>query len=60
MKKILIADDDRAILTLLSYNFRQNDYEVTIVSDGKKAYLAYHSIFSIILLKASNSERDKD
>lgn len=29
MKKILIADDDRAILTLLSYNFRQNDYEVT-------------------------------
>lgn len=36
MKKILIADDDRAILTLLSYNFRQNDYEVTIVSDGKK------------------------
>ena len=26
MKKILIADDDRSILTLLSYNFRQSDF----------------------------------
>ena len=51
MKKILIADDDRAILTLLSYNFRQNDYEVTIVSDGKKAYdKARKNPFDLLLL----------
>lgn len=51
MKKILIADDDRSILTLLSYHFRQNDFEVTIVDDGKKAYdKARKNPFDLILL----------
>lgn len=51
MKKILIADDDRSILTLLSYHFRQNDFEVTTVDDGKKAYdKAKKNPFDLILL----------
>lgn len=38
-------------MTLLSYNFRQNDYEVTIVSDGKKAYdKARKNPFDLLLL----------
>ena len=51
MKKILIADDDRSISTLLSYHFRQNDFEVTTVNDGKKAYdKAKKNSFDLILL----------
>ncbi|MCL2112772.1 response regulator transcription factor [Lactococcus protaetiae] len=51
MKKILIADDDRSILTLLSYHFRQNDFEVTTADDGKKAYdKARKNPFDLILL----------
>ncbi len=51
MKKILIADDDRSILTLLSYHFRQNDFEVTTVDDGKKAFeKARKNPFDLILL----------
>ncbi|MCL2676565.1 MAG: response regulator transcription factor [Streptococcaceae bacterium] len=37
MKKILIADDDSSILSLLSFNFRHHDFNVTTVTDGKKA-----------------------
>lgn len=51
MKKILIADDDRAILTLLSFNFRQNDFEVTTAKDGREALeLAKRKPFDLILL----------
>ena len=51
MKKILIADDDRSILTLLSYNFRQSDFEVTTVSDGKQALdKAKRNHYDLILL----------
>lgn len=51
MKKILIADDNRSILTLLSYNFRQNDFEVTTVSGGKQALeKAKKNHYDLILL----------
>ena len=51
MKKILIADDDRAMLTLLSFNFRQNDFEVTTAENGQKAYdKARKAPFDLILL----------
>lgn len=51
MKRILIADDDRSILTLLSFNFRQHDYEVTTASNGKQALdLARKNPLDLILL----------
>ncbi len=59
MKKILIADDDRSILTLLSYNFRQNDFEVTTASNGKQALeLTKKNVFDLILLDLMMPEYD--
>lgn len=59
MKKILIADDDRSILTLLSYNFRQNDFEVSTANDGKQALdLAKKNLFDLILLDLMMPEYD--
>ncbi|PCS00973.1 response regulator transcription factor [Lactococcus fujiensis] len=59
MKRILIADDDRSILTLLSYNFRQHDFEVTTASDGKQALdLARKKPFDLILLDLMMPEYD--
>ena len=59
MKKILIADDDRSILTLLSYNFRQQDYLVTTAADGRQALdLARKNAFDLILLDLMMPEYD--
>lgn len=59
MKKVLIADDDRSILTLLSYNFRQNDYEVMTASNGKQALaIAKKNVFDLILLDLMMPEYD--
>jgi len=52
MKKMLIADDDRGILTLLSFNFRQEkDFEITTANDGQEALdKALKHPFDLILL----------
>ncbi|MQW23789.1 MULTISPECIES: response regulator transcription factor [unclassified Lactococcus] len=51
MKRILIADDDRSILTLLSFNFRQDDFEVMTAANGKQALdIAKKNPFDLILL----------
>ncbi|MGY3730578.1 response regulator transcription factor [Lactococcus termiticola] len=52
MKKMLIADDDRGILTLLSFNFRQEkDFEVTTANDGQEALdMALKNPYDLILL----------
>ncbi|MFC4652673.1 response regulator transcription factor [Lactococcus nasutitermitis] len=59
MKKILIADDDRSILTLLSFNFRQNDFEVLTAHDGKQALdIAKKNALDLILLDLMMPEYD--
>ena len=51
MKRILIADDDRSMLTLLSYNFRQNGFEVMTAATGGQALdVAKRNPFDLILL----------
>ncbi|MFV0555806.1 MAG: response regulator transcription factor [Lactovum sp.] len=37
MKKILIADDDPAIRTLLNFHFKKNNFEVKLATDGAEA-----------------------
>ena len=34
--RILLADDEQSILTLLSYPLRQDGYEVVRASDGRR------------------------
>ncbi|MFD1419598.1 response regulator transcription factor [Lactiplantibacillus songbeiensis] len=51
MNKILVVDDEPAIVTLLSYNLKQAGYEVTTATDGEVALdLALHGTFTCILL----------
>ncbi|MDR1605672.1 MAG: response regulator transcription factor [Streptococcaceae bacterium] len=51
MKTIMIADDDRAILALLSYSFESDAFKVSLVTDGHQALdLALTRPFDIILL----------
>lgn len=40
MRKVLVVDDEPAIATLLSYNLKQANYDVTMVSDGLQAFEA--------------------
>ena len=51
MKTIMIADDDSAILALLSYTFESDGFKVTLVNNGQEALdLATKQNFDIILL----------
>ncbi len=51
MKKILVVDDDQAILTLLEYNLKKEGYEVKTAADGQEALtLALSRDFDFILL----------
>ena len=38
MKKILVVDDEKAIVTLLEYNLKKAGYSVDTVSEGVSAY----------------------
>ena len=38
MKKILVVDDEPAIVTLLTYNLENANYEVQVASDGPSAF----------------------
>jgi len=51
MKKILIVDDEPAILTLLKYNLETENYAVTTETDGEQALdLALKQPFDFIIL----------
>lgn len=51
MKKVLVVDDEQSILTLLTFNLQKEGYEVTGVTDGKKAYeLALQNEYDFIIL----------
>ncbi len=51
LKKILVVDDDQAILTLLEYNLKKEGYEVKTAADGQEALtLALSRDFDFILL----------
>ncbi|KRM72348.1 response regulator transcription factor [Lacticaseibacillus brantae] len=51
MKKILIVDDEPAILTLLKYNLETENYDVTTETDGQAALdLALNNSFDFIIL----------
>ncbi|GAB2022624.1 response regulator transcription factor [Pseudolactococcus yaeyamensis] len=51
MKTILIADDDRAILALLSYTFESDGFKVALAENGQAALdLASKQNFDVILL----------
>jgi len=51
MDKILVVDDEPAIVTLLSYNLKQAGYEVATATDGEAALaLASEQDFMCILL----------
>lgn len=51
MKKILVVDDDQAILTLLEYNLNKEGFEVHTATDGQEALTtALAAKFDFILL----------
>lgn len=51
MDKILVVDDEPAIITLLSYNLKQAGYEVVTATDGADALsLGLAQSFTCILL----------
>lgn len=51
MAKILVVDDEPAIVTLLKYNLEQADYRVTVATDGLDAvHKAQNDEFNCILL----------
>ncbi|GEN48098.1 response regulator transcription factor [Ligilactobacillus pobuzihii] len=51
MKKVLVVDDDQAILTLLEYNLTKEGYEVKTAIDGQEALdTALFISFDFILL----------
>lgn len=51
MKKVLVVDDDQAILTLLTYNLTKEGYEVETAVDGQEALDTALSVsFDFILL----------
>lgn len=51
MKKVLIVDDEQAILTLLAFNLEKDGYEVTTAADGRQGYeLALHNPYDFIIL----------
>lgn len=51
MSRVLVVDDEPAIVTLLQYNLEQADYQVVTAIDGEQALkLAEHEQFDVILL----------
>lgn len=51
MSRVLVVDDEPAIVTLLQYNLEQADYQVVTAIDGEQALqLALHEHFDVILL----------
>ena len=51
MSRVLVVDDEPAIVTLLQYNLEQADYQVVTAIDGDQALnLALHEKFDVILL----------
>lgn len=51
MKKVLIVDDEPAILTLLAFNLEKDGYEVTTAADGREGYqLALDNGYDFIIL----------
>jgi two-component system, OmpR family, alkaline phosphatase synthesis response regulator PhoP len=51
MKTIMIADDDSAILALLSYTFESDGFKVSLVKNGQEALdLASKQAFDVMLL----------
>ena len=51
MSRVLVVDDEPAIVTLLQYNLEQADYQVVTAIDGEQALnLALHEKFDVILL----------
>jgi len=51
LKKVLVVDDDQAILTLLKYNLTKEGYEVETAIDGQEALDTALSVsFDFILL----------
>ena len=51
MKKILVVDDEKAIVTLLEYNLKKAGYSVDTVSEGVSAYnMAVTGKYDFILL----------
>lgn len=51
MSRVLVVDDEPAIVTLLQYNLEQADYQVVTAIDGEQALqLAQHEHFDVILL----------
>lgn len=37
MKKILLVDDDRMVITLMNYRLKKDGFDISVCSDGKKA-----------------------
>lgn len=51
MKKILVVDDEPAIVTLLTYNLENANYEVQVAIDGPSAFKkATEQNFDFIIL----------
>ena len=59
MKKVLVVDDEVAIVTLLEYNLKKDGYEVETANDGKTAYQkALVNNYDFILLDLMLPEMD--
>lgn len=51
MRKALVVDDEPAIATLLEYNLKQANYDVTVINDGLQAFEAgQKNQYDVILL----------
>ena len=49
-KIILVVDDEKDIVDLLSYNLTKNNYKVITASDGSEALLKVNSKIDLIIL----------
>lgn len=59
MKKVLVVDDEIAIVTLLEYNLKKDGYLVETANDGKTAYQkALQNQYDFILLDLMLPEMD--
>jgi len=55
---ILIVDDEKDIIDLLSYNLKKNDFNVISANNGKEALLKLNNSIDLIILDIMMPEMD--
>ena len=57
-RTILIADDEKDIIDLLSYNLTKNGYNIISASDGSEVLLKVNPTIDLIILDIMMSKLD--